>query len=433
MFNPKDIFRTAFPKAVTAFFGIFFGLSSRGKNAPTPAEDFTPILRFAVCSDIHLTGKDGEFQENQLKSLIKQSYAYSEKSSVYTNLDALMICGDMTDWGRECEYEQLIRILKADLKKDTKLLCCMGNHEFIESKETVGINPFDNYKKHISGDADTHTVINGYHFIGISYSDGKERFKGKMKWLKNEIETAVADTADKPIFVYQHPHPSLTVYGSVHWGKPDIRRVLSHYKQVVNFSGHSHYNPADPRSVYQGAFTAFGTGSLTGLIGNVNYLDANAHSNADSASYYIVEADKDGNLRIQLFDPLTGNAFPGTERYIPLGKKIYTWRNFVKADTKPRFSPGAAITADVSSNGNVIISFPEACGYYPAQSYNIRISNVKGEVVFSEYFISGHTHSDCKIKQVNIGNIGSGEFTVTVIPISPYYKFGEPIIGKVDI
>ncbi len=433
MFNFKDMFRNIFPKTVTAFFCILFGLSVGEKSIPETPENFKPVLRFAVCSDVHLTGNNGEFQEIQLENVINQSYAYSEKGSAYTNLDALMICGDMTEWGKECEYAHLKSITDKSLKNGTRLLCCMGNHEFIEANETQGIDPFANYKKYINENVDTHIVINGYHFIGLSYSDGKESFKGKMPWLKREIEKAIADTGDKPVFVFQHPHPSLSVYGSVHWGDMSIRRVLSKYKQVVNFSGHSHYTAADPRSVYQGSFTAFGTGSLIGLIGNLNYLDANAPSLSDSASYYIIETDKDGNLRVLLFDPLTGKEFPGTERYIPCGKRVYTCNSLRKADTKPSFPYNAAISAKMNSKGDVVISFPEAKGHYPAQSYNIKICNTKGKTIFSESFGSGYIHSDSTSFEVSIGKFDSGEYTVTVTPVSPYYKIGDPIVENINI
>ena len=427
MFNPKDVFRSFFPKTVTAFFCIIFGLYVGEKNIPAPEENFTPVLRFTVCSDIHLTGESGEFQENQLRNVISQSYAYSEQNSVYSELDAFVVCGDMTEWGKECEYLHFRSITDKALKDSTRLLCCMGNHEFIEANEISGIDPFENYRRFISENVDTHIIINGYHFIGLSYSDGKETFKGKTAWLKNEIEKAIEDTGDKPVFVYQHPHPSLTVYGSVHWGEISIRRVLSKYKQVINFSGHSHYNAADPRSVYQGSFTAFGTGSLIGLIGNLNYLDANAPSMSDSASYYIIEIDKDGNLRALVFDPLTGKEFPGTEKYIPVGKKPYTWSNLIKADTRPAFPDDAAITTQNDSNGDTVLTFPEAEGYYPAQSYNITLCNSKGKTVFSESFPSGYIHSDNVALSVNLGKLECGEYRAIITPVSPYYKNGHSI------
>ena len=124
----------------------------------------------------------------------------------------------------------------------------------------------------------------------------------KLQWLRDELDKAVADTGDKPVFVCQHPHPTLTVYGSINWSEPKISLVLKDYPQVVDFSGHSHYNASDPRSIHQGKFTAMGAGGITGLEGNVNYIDGNAGTTIPSASYEIVEVDADGNVRIRVFD-----------------------------------------------------------------------------------------------------------------------------------
>ena len=51
-----------FSKIVTLVFSAFFSVSSIGspiyKEPPKTPEDFTPVLRFAVCSDIHLSGEE---------------------------------------------------------------------------------------------------------------------------------------------------------------------------------------------------------------------------------------------------------------------------------------------------------------------------------------------------------------------------------------
>lgn len=417
----------------TAFFGVLSVGTGTGKTPPEVPEDFEPVLRFAVCSDVHLSGEEDDVNAAEFRQFFTQSYEYSKESPVYKSLDAVMICGDFTDWGREKEYQMYSKIVSEELKGGTKHLVCMGNHEFIEERETEGINAFDNYSKYVSDEFDTHEVINGYHFIGLSYSDKDENYSDeKIEWLKAELDKAVADTDDKPIFVYQHPHPTLTVYGSINWSEPKISLALMNYPQVVNFSGHSHYCPSDPRSINQSRFTAIGTGAVTGLEGNVNYIDGNAGTKVPSSSYDIVEVDAEGNIRIRVFDAFNDMFYPENDYYLPIGEKYYTWGNLKSLDTKPVFAEGE-IEGSCSSHGELFITFPDAKGYYDAVSYNITVKNSKGKTVFCSSVISEYVKAIDDGILVNAGEQEEGEYSVKITAVSPYAKTGETLTGKVEI
>lgn len=422
----------------TAFFSVCSISGGVNKEPASAPEDFTPVLRFAVCSDVHLDGEEDQRNAKEFAQLFTQCYEYSEKHGVYKNLDAVMVCGDMTEWGREKEYQSYYKIVKENLREGTQMLECMGNHEFIEAREVEGIDPFKNYAEYVNEEFDTHTVINGYHFIGLSYSDKDENYdESKLSWLKAEIEKAIADTGDKPVFVFQHPHPALTVYGSINWGDLNIRKVLSKYPQVVNFSGHSHYNPIDPRSVWQGSFTALGTGAVTGLIGNTNYLDGGSSSTVESASYYIVEVDVQGNIKILTFDAHNDVFFPEGEIYLEevhnSKNHIYTWKNMKSFDTKPSFPENSEITAEKNKDGEAVISFPDAKGYYDAVSYNIAVKDERGKTVYVSSVVSDYVVAEEDGMKVNLGALSDGKYTVTVEPVSPYAKTGEKIKGEIEI
>ncbi len=417
----------------TAFFSFFSFSAGTGKTPPEVPEDFEPVLRFAVCSDVHLSGDEDDVNAKEFREFFTQSYAYSKESDSYKNLDAVMICGDMTEWGREKEYQIYQKIVSEELKDDTKHLCCMGNHEFIEEREVEGINALDNYKNYVNENVDTHEVINGYHFIGLSYSDKDENYSDeKIEWLKAELDKAVADTGDKPVFVYQHPHPTLTVYGSINWSEIKISMALKDYPNVINFSGHSHYCASDPRSIHQGKFTAVGTGGITGLEGNVNYIDGNAGTQKASSSYEIVEVDAVGNVRIRIFDAYNDMFYPENDYYLPIGEKIYTWGNMKSFDTKPSFGEGE-MNAEVNEEGETVISFPDAKGYYDAVSYNITVKNSSGKTVFCSCVISEYVSAVDDGATVNIGKQEKGEYSVTVKAVSPYAKIGEALAGKIEV
>ncbi len=434
MFSVKNVISHALSKIITlAFTALFSVYSFSGgicKNPPDAPEEFTPIVRFAVCSDIHLSGEANDINAKKFKNMFKTCYEYSENHSNYKNLDAVMVCGDMTEWGREIEYKSYSKIVSENVKDGTVMLECMGNHEFIEEREVEGVDAFVNYKKYVNEYTEIHKIINGYHFIGVSYSDKDENFGDKTKWLKEQLDIAVADTGDKPIFVFQHPHPTLTVYGSVNWSEIDIRAVLEKYPQVVDFSGHSHYNPNDPRSVWQGSFTAIGTGALTGLMGNLNYISGDAYGSLDTGAYRIVEADKYGNIRIQLYDCVNNAFFEDSDVYLSditnQSAHIYTWANMYSLDKAPQFSDDAKITLAVNDKGETIIEIPNAKGYFEAESYYVVVkSGLK--TVYAETVLSGYVVATDEKVYVNIGETNGERLAVKVTPVSPYGKLGKPI------
>lgn len=428
-----------FSKFLSVVFSAFFSVSSLGspicKEPPEAPDSFTPVIRFAVCSDIHLSGEEEDINEKRFRELFSEVSSYSNTHESYKGFDAVMVCGDMTEWGREKEYKAFREIIDEECPEETQMLVCMGNHEFIEQREGECEDAFVNYKKYVSESPDTHTVINGYHFIGLSYADSDENYGDKTKWLDAEIKKAVADTGDKPVFVFQHPHPTMTVYGSINWSDLSIRTVLSKYPQVVNFSGHSHYNAADPRSIWQGSFTALGTGGLTGLIGNNNYVDGDAGTTIESASFYIVEADAEGNIRIQLYDLHNGTFYSEADYYLTdvADKKAhyYTWNNLKSFDTAPVFAEGE-ITAEINENNETVISFPDAKGYYDAQSYTVTVT--KGlKTVYSKTVLSDYVHAVDDGKSVNLGVLESGTYKVKVVPMSPYSKTGCALSGEITV
>lgn len=440
MISAKNFFNHTISKVITIAFSALFSIYSVTgglyKTPPITPEDFTPVLRFAVCSDIHLDGKEDQKNAVRFKEMFNECYDYSANHSKYNNLDAVMVCGDMTDWGREIEYQMYEKIVSGNLRDGTIMLECMGNHEFIEERETEGINAFDNYKKYVNEETEIHTVINGYHFIGVSYSDKDENFNEKIDWLDEHLKIATSEDKNKPVFVFQHPHPTLTVYGSVHWSDIKIRAVLEKYPQVVDFSGHSHYSSTDPRTLWQGSFTAMGTGALSGLLGNLDYLHADSVGSVDSGAYSIVEVDADGNIRIQVYDCVNKAFFENCDYYLknPANKKnrIYNWGNMNSLDTRPAFPENAEITATVNESGETVITFPDAEGYFKAESYKIVVSkglkNHYEGTVLSNYISAVSTEMN-----INLGVLEEGTYKVSVRPSSPYGRQGLALRGEITV
>ena len=442
-------FHQAMSKIITVAFAGLFGvycLVTGVKEVKLEkAEDFLPVLRFAVCSDVHLSDeKSGIRNADRFRKLFSTAYDIAAKSN-YKGLDAVLVAGDMTESGKAEQYEIYRGLAQECVKGSTELLTVMGNHEHIEYRDTsTPEKAIEVFREYVSDEVDFHKVIGGYHFIGVSYdASGKEEFKTKLEWLRAELDKAVADTGDKPVFVMQHPHPALTVYGSVNWANMDIRIVLKDYPQVIDFSGHSHYAANDPRSIHQSTFTAIGCGAITGSMGNLSYISGDEYGDGESGTFWLCEVDKDGNVRLRLYDIVSDCFYEGIDYLIkePGNKKrrAYTFSRMMAQDTAPVFPDDAKISAQTNADGELVIAFPEASGYYRAENYKITLSS-NGETVENKVVLSDYTRATDFEKSVSFGQLKEGQYTVRIRAFSPYGKRGETLEwgfevdkdGKVD-
>lgn len=273
------------------------------------------VLRCAVMSDVHFKNDQNCAERHRLEKTLKfmKTFAANEP---HPHFDALVIAGDMTDHGFTKELTNFRDSLFENLPEKTQALLCMGNHEFYgrdDHKKAGGA------KKHwetiLARPANSHSVINGFHFIGISPDNGTCRngdYQNSLEWLERELENAAKDDPQRPVFVFQHYHISETVYGSCgidHWGINDLRPILDKFPQVVNFSGHSHYPSNDPRSIWQGNFTALNTSTLSyyEMTGGIYEKFPEGYRNA--AQVYFMEVFSDNSILFRIFDALTGTFF----------------------------------------------------------------------------------------------------------------------------
>ena len=435
----SNFFAQLVAKALTSVFGFIFLLT--GTKNPQITEiktpdDFTPVLRFVVCSDIHLDGDETQEAAVRFGNLFGDMYAHSENYG-YKNLDAVVVAGDFTGAGEEKEYQVYNKIVAENIKEGTQLLTVLGNHEFIAYRDVDATVGYDVYKKFVHEDVDRDVVINGYHFICVSYDDNGKTFSGKMQWLDERLRNATAEDPTKPVFVIQHPHPAFTVYGSVNWGDFSTRTVLSRYPQVISFSGHSHYASNDPRSVWQGEFTAVGTGSLSAFMGNLNYIEGDQDAPGKSGGAWLVECDANGNVSMKLYDIENRMFFDNIDYYFTnlsdKTKRTYNWHNQQALDTAPQFPENAAVTSYVDENGDTVITFPEAEGYYEAENYKITVRNEKNKTVYEKTVISEYVRATDDDVTVNLGKLENGSYTVRVTSYSPYALQGGTLNNKITV
>jgi len=399
-------------------------------------EDFTPVLRFVVASDVHV--KDADCVELvRLQKLFDISYNYAASQS-YNAIDAFVFVADVVDRGEISQWELFMDVVNRNIGS-SKFIATFSNHEFMGTGSTER-------SEYYSGcSANTSTVINGYHFIAFSQEDDRSYSSATKKWAKNELKKAQADTGDKPIFVFQHKPQTNTVYGSEvgGWGTRAVNSVINDFPQIMYFSGHSHYNINNPLSINQKYFTSFNLGTLSyfelesGLTGGTI-----PENSKEAGQYLIVEVDANGAVKAMPYDIISDSFFKDRNSYadkqlvwyIPNAADrstyAYTYgKRKQEADT-PVFPADASISLDSFADRKATISFTQALDGEYIHKYKISVYNESGIIVktykiWSEYYFS----SVDKTRTYTMSGLKPGKkYTVKIRGYDCYGKKTETLL-----
>ena len=401
--------------------------------------DFVPVFRFVICSDSHIEGI-GSSGYYRLKEVIDYSLDFAAKDEHYNKIDNFFIAGDITNKGSKEEFDAFKEIYDYGTKKGVKFLCTVAKgHDSI----SMGKKSLEYYKSVTNQETDFHRVIGGYHFIGLSTGTIPNKhysFRQKL-WLKKALKKACADTPDKPVFLVHHEHVKNTVYGSSDfdgWGNRFFTGLFDKYPNVVDFSGHSHYPVNDPRSIWQGEFTAIGTGSLkyTELtVDDERKVHPAFHDNC--ANFLIVEADKESNLRVIGVDCMEGEIL--CEYYFrnPADKnnREYTKEKQIARSVAPAFAKEAEITVEEQDN-IYVVCYPEAVSAdgMPVFIYRIYVENADGKTVkmikqIPTYYLYGE---DEELREC-LGMFPKGKYKVKILAENVYGMKSQPIEKIIEI
>ena len=416
------------------------GDESSKEETSQPETDFVPVIRFAVASDTHISDS-GNIQARRFRKLFSSAYAYAESCADYSKLDAVIVAGDMTNQGMDYEYDAFNSVASRGLKEGTLLLTVMGNHEFVNE------NGAEVYLEKSGSTYDKHEVINGIHFIGISASSfqNSSYSSESLTYLENELAAAAEDGGpDKPIIVFMHHHIKDTVYVSSEWytdSSAPLKRMFNKYPQVIFFSGHSHGPVNNPTSIWQGGFTALGTGTLSyfEMASGMTYGTIPPEATS-AAQYYIVEISADNRVRIMPYDLITDSFFKTPSNiddpeetivyYIDSSKDTSLFRYKDRASTAdtPYFASGAAIEISDIIDCGARITFPQALDGDCIYSYSIECTSADGGKVnfayFSEYYLEPMPDT---LSFAVSGLKDNTEYEVAVTPVDCYGIKGEPI------
>ena len=389
---------------------------------------------FAVISDVHFGNTKGDGPMVKVPRSLKQLTAKGK-------LDAIIVCGDLTDSGTEAQYDQLVEVF-TDEENFTNpvdnILFMMGNHDNYSGSGgnyPVKLRPFNDGKDYPHNQ---YKVIKGYPFITISVRSGDNNDANPASGLASYptevreqleawLEQASKECPGKPIFVFTHVPPKYTCYstwpgegsgGGSLWGMSALNPILNKYPQVVAFGGHSHYPLGDPRSIHQGVdpngveqnyFTGVGTGSIT-------YSEIHGPAVDWSDVYHpnffehiteglIVDVRPAGNVEIRRYDTRIDEEIQPENRWNlepPFDGSKFAYADkrdkYSNPDNKPYrdglpapvFDTKAKIEVECVGT-SVTATFPQATDNDCVFRYKVMLLNEKGfavrnQWVFSEFY-----------------------------------------------
>lgn len=402
-------------------------------------DKFIPAFRFAICSDAHIDGV-GSPGYKRLKKVFDYSLKFASDDVSYKKLDSFFIAGDITNKGTKDEFDAFKEIYDYAADKGVRFFCTVAKgHDSI----TMGKKSLEYYKSLTNQDTDFHIVIGGYHFIGLSTGKTPNKHYSFLQkpWLKKELKKAAADTPDKPVFLMHHEHVKNTVYGSSDfdgWGNRFFTGVSDKYPNVVDFSGHSHYPINDPRSVWQGAFTAIGTGSLKYTELTVD-KDRKVHPQfyEECANFLIVEVDKDDNLRIIGIDILAEEII--CEYYFrnPADKnnREYTWEKQRSRSKAPLFPSDAEIILS-DEDGFYSAEYPkaESTDGTPVFIYRVKIESEDGMLVAERKTMPTYYLYNVEDRLTTcLGRLSKGRYNIKVFAETAFGITSEILEKKIEI
>jgi len=392
---------------------------------PATPQDFTPAVRIIAFTDTH------NENENVAKAIL-QAYTLFDNDENYKGVDAFFGLGDFSSIGTLGDYENFVKVLKENVREDTICINVLGNHEMKTENCT------ELFEEAFGHDINTVTDVNGFTCIGFS----GERFltewtvtPGSLSWLDNAIEEAEAAAGDKPVFVFQHPHPFGTVYGSTIWCNPGLNLVFAGHNKVVNFSGHSHFPMNDPRSINQNTYTSVGVGAMARFELDKDYIIGQHPAGYEDATQFcVIEADEDGSVRIRGYDVLSETFFCDyyIENVNDRSTFAYTYKNMKAHDTAPVFPADSVAKAIKNENGDYVVSFTQAVPAegYIVHDYKVVLADESGKTVFVEHFLSDYfiiNDDDTFSFTVPGALLPAGNYTLTATAESAYHIDSEPV------
>lgn len=406
-------------------------------TAPKDEDDFEPVLRFVIASDTHIE-TIGDTRCHRIQKILKLAYSDAKQSNTYQKLDAAVFAGDLTDDGRYDEFIGFRSAVDSVRKKDeTQFLAVVAKSHDGNTLSKKSLSVYES----LSGlDSDFHVVINGFHFIGLSASktQGDHYSEYQRDWLREQLNEAAAADPSKPIFVTHHEHVKDTVYGSSDvdgWGIDYFKDIFEQYPQIIHFSGHSHYPLNDPRSIWQGAFTAVGTGAVYYAELTVDGENCVHPTHYRSiAQAWIVEVSAQNEVRLRGFDALSGELLCKYTLHDVANARAreYTPEQELAASSAPAFASDASVSVRKKIGGKISVTVPaaESTDGSIIFMYRLKVTDKDGKIVDEQKLVNDYWLAN-SYKTIRFTTEAKSGCTVSVIAENAFGMESEPLTAQI--
>lgn len=396
-------------------------------------------LKVGIISDTQLNGNG-----------IKDKYYYNYLSALTTlkneNVDTIMFAGDISDvMTKEMPKPaaEAWSTVFGGMDQGPIRNYIMGNHDywlpaFFDCWDIPDTGKMQKRFKEATGEnAYSHKVINGYHFINCSPENGNMSgaYTGVIDWLKEQIKIAEAD-GDKPIFVQTHQSPYGTVcMSATSDGDKELYDALVDHPRVINIAGHSHASLRDPRSIWQGAFTAIQTQSLSYTCYEGSYENS---SDYEGLPMGMIMELSDDNVSVSRIDALTGERLGDAWIWNAKTENTkYAFDNVSANVSEPEFRN--TVVDVLKYNGVTYFKFDQAVVekasavlsykmevYKDGKIVNFKVNDVMSDslMYLSDYFVK--TPSDTALLEFK-RSLEPGAYSIKIYAIEAYGKISKPL------
>ncbi|WP_164512856.1 chitobiase/beta-hexosaminidase C-terminal domain-containing protein [Leucobacter chromiireducens] len=217
-----------------------------------------PLAQFAVMSDIHLSTGTGP-------AMAKWDGYFDTLRRIAPSPDALISNGDQINdnyFNSAADHQYPRAMLERNLARtgmtDTRVMMSFGNHDDYVTRMA------EQYPE------EWFPGTTGYYESKIgefpAFVVNTEAWNStQASWLSGRLGALSADpaTQGQPVFVFGHRPIPATVWDGAQASNGGLKSTLSAFPQVVYFSGHSHLNITDERSIHQQDFTSVNEGSMS--------------------------------------------------------------------------------------------------------------------------------------------------------------------------
>jgi len=413
-------------------------------------------LTFASLSDPHIGyGSNDQVLSNAFTVL---------KSFSQRPIDAVYFHGDQTQNGTAAEVETFKSVINQHFDPTkTPIITTNGNHDTywsgcMTTSQFVNAYGSEMYTfdvdKEIITTGNRHVKVGDYHFLSVqiqTFMPNINNMSAQTKtWLKNTLDSIVAEDPNSYVFVSCHSPAKNTVYGSMdtdnygEWGSSqELDDILKNYPQVLLFTGHTHCAINDDRSINQSTYTQINGGSTSDIVldGGAEYTELGNAAIGDPRSYsqgMLVDVDKNGNVRVTRIDFKRAMQIKDCW-YLDSPKENdshltrYSTRVRTQNNSAPVFESGASLTVKETGANALEILIPKASDDDMVLAYETSLINGAGSVLktvktLSPWFANPNLDTLPEEQKVTMSGVSLAyPYTVKVVALDCFGGVSDPL------